>query len=214
MSVKQHAQFDKVQEFVALEEQFFEMAERVADRMQALLAEEETRRDLLNLVPEDPKLFLEFVRHDLKRDLIRIVKVLEFLAAPSCRTLRNALKDGPFPPGFVDEQLRAHWEATFSHHSGVPDPTESREYRRNQRQVLAAVMYEHTDLTASKIAQYVGLRRSQVYTGVEWYRGLPGLERDSLAAAVLKAEFPGAWQLSLTTRPMPVVKTKACTVAT
>lgn len=184
MSVKQHAEASEVTEFRELEEQFFKMAERVADRMQALVAEEQTRHDLLDLVPEDPQWPLVFIHHRLRKDVARVVKVLEFLACPSRRTLRNALRNGLIPLDIVDEELAAHDRATDSRYEQVSDFAAVVEHGLNRTRVRAAVQYEDTDLTATEIARDLGIRRSQVYAAVDWYRGLARATRDALAVAV------------------------------
>jgi hypothetical protein len=209
---------DTVHDWLELVERVYEVAGQAAEKMHTLMANEGTRCNLLDSNPELPASRREEIRDKAKR-AARLLDMLEFLARPSRRTLRNALEDGSVPPELVDEELRAHEIATDGRYVRLPDIADANlavvvAGGDKWRQAMAAVQYEETDLTASEIGQNQGLSRSQVYAAVDWYRGLPGAIRDALAVASWNADFDATGQLSHASGPKPVAKTKVRTVVT
>jgi hypothetical protein len=208
---------ETVHDWLELAERVYEVAGQAAEKMHALMANEGTRRTLLDSDPELPTCRREEI-HDKAKRAARLLDMLEFLARPSRRTLRNALDDGSLPPELVNEELRAHEIATDDRYARLPDVADADlaavvEGGEKWPQAMAAVQYEETDLTASEIGRDQGLSRSQVYAAVDWYRGLPGSIRDALAVAAWNADFDAPGQLGHATVPNPVVKTKVLTVA-
>jgi hypothetical protein len=207
-----------VQTWLELAERVYEVAGQAAEKMQALMADEGTRCTLLDASPDLPPSHRDQFRQKARR-AAQLLDMVELLARPSRRTLRNALNDGSLPQELVDEELRAHERATDDRYAQLPGFSDAElaaavEDGEKWPQAMAAVRYEETDLTASEIGRNLGLSRSQVYAAVEWYRGLPGCVRDTLAIAVWTGEFAGAGQLSPPSGATPVVETKARTVAT
>ncbi len=122
-----------------------------------------------------------------------ILDVIEFLASPSRRTLRDVIDDGSLAEEQVNDELRALESALNNGYAHLPEVPEKElenalAGEKKRQRAIAAVMHEESDLTPSEIGRRLGLSRSQVYAAVDWYRRL----EDPMRAAVAIAVWPEA----------------------